>query len=80
MPLVIQAEFSSRDLKEIGDFPAKAVKGAPNHAKRVEFLLKLEGVVINIVDLGNSGEDLLLLSFKANTIAEVVNKFPEQSS
>ena len=64
-------------LREMGDFPAKAVRGAPNHAKRVEFLLKLEGVVRDIVDLGNSDQDLMLLSFNANTIAEVVNKFPD---
>ena len=64
-------------LREMGNYPAKVAKGAPNHAKRVEFLLKLEGVVRDIVDLGNSDDELMLLSFNANTIGEVVNKFPD---
>ena len=65
-------------MREMGDFPANTVKGTHNHARRVEFLLKLEGVVKDIVDLGKSDEDLMLLSFNANTIAEVVNKFPDK--
>ena len=64
-------------LRDMGNFPAKVAKGAPNHGKRVEFLLKLEGVVGDIVDLGNSDDELMLLSFNANTIGEIVNKFPD---
>ena len=64
-------------LRDMGNFPAKTSKGLPNHSKRVEFLLKLEGVVRDIVDLGNSDDELMLLSFNANTIGEIVNKFPD---
>lgn len=71
---ILQHRLSS--LKKLGDLPAESVKGLPNFENRVEYLLKFENIVEDIIELGKSDEDLYLLSFNANTVAEVVNKFP----
>ena len=64
------------NLRKMGDLPPDSVRGVPNFEMRVEYLLKFEGIVIDIIELGKSDDDLYLLSFNANTVAEVVNKFP----
>ena len=63
-------------LKQLGDLPPESVRGSPNFEKRVEYLLKFENIVHDIIELGKSDDDLYLLSFNANTVAEVINKFP----
>ena len=52
------------------------VSRATNFEKRVEYLLRFENSVQVIIELGKSDDDLYMLSFNANTVAEVVNKFP----
>ena len=71
---VLQHRLNS--LRKLGDLPPESVKGAPNFESRVEFLLKFENIVEDIIELGKSDDDLFLLAFNANTVAEVVNKFP----
>ena len=71
---VLQHRLSS--LRKLGDLPPESLKGAPNFENRVEYLLKFENIVEDIIELGKSDEDLYMLSFNANTVAEVVNKFP----
>ena len=68
--------FRLNSLRKLGDLPAETVKGVPNFESRVEYLLKFENIVEDIIELGKSDDDLYLLAFNANTIAEVVNKFP----
>ena len=64
-------------LRKMGDLPPESSKGAPNFDKRVEYLM-FENIVNDIIELGKSDEDLYMLSFNANTVAEVVNKFPKK--
>ena len=71
---VLQHRLNS--LRKLGDLPPESVKGAPNFESRVEYLLKFENIVEDIIELGKSDDDLFLLAFNANTVAEVVNKFP----
>ena len=64
-------------LHDLGNLPADVTeKGACNMRHKVEFLIKLENVVKEIIDLGNSDEDLMMLAFNGKTVASIVNKFP----
>ena len=61
----------------MGNLTPVSVKGLPNFEKQVEYLLKFESVVNDIIELGKTDDDLHMLSFNANTVGEVVNKFPD---
>ena len=65
-------------LHDMGDLPPEVTeKGAPNFAKRVEFLLRLENTVRDIIELGQGDdEDLMYLAFNSRTVGTIVNKFP----
>ena len=63
-------------MKRLGDLPAESLKGVSNFENRVEYLLKFENIVDDIIELGKSDDDLHMLSFNAITIAEVVNSSP----
>ena len=64
-------------LDTMGDLPPDVSdKGGTNMGTKVEFLIKLENVVRDIIDLGNSDEDLMMLAFNGKTVAIVVNMFP----
>ena len=64
-------------LEAMGDIPPESTdRGDQNLAARVEFMIKLENTVREIIDLGNSDEDLMMLAFNGKTVAAVLNKFP----
>ena len=65
-------------LNDLGDLPPEVSdKGLPNFGKRVEFLIKLENVVRDIIELGQGDdEDLMYLAFNSRTVGTIVNKFP----
>ena len=62
----------------MGDLPPEVTdKGAPNFGKRVEFLLRLENTVRDIIELGQGDdEDLMYLAFNPRTVGTILNKFP----
>ena len=64
-------------LEAMGDLPNDTTeKGFCNMKHKVEFLIKLENTVKDIIDLGNSDEDLMMLAYNGKTVASIVNKFP----
>ena len=65
-------------LGSMGDLPAGNDKGTPNFAKQVEFLLKLENVVRDIIELGQGDDvDMMYLAYNSRTIGTIINKFPD---
>ena len=65
-------------LQGMGDLPSEVTeRGAPNFAKKIEFLIKLENTVRDIIELGKGDdEDLMYLAFNSRTVGTIVNKFP----
>ena len=64
-------------LDSLGNVPPDVTeKGACNMRSKVEYLIKLENTVKEIIDLGKSDEDLMMLAFNGKTVASIVNKFP----
>ena len=65
-------------LQSMGDLPPEGTdRGAPSFAKRIEFLIKLENTVRDIIELGKGDDDdLMYLAFNSRTVGTIVNKFP----
>ena len=65
-------------LHDMGDLPPETTdRGQPNFGKRVEFLLKLENIIRDIIELGQGDdEDLMYLAFNSKIVGVIVNKFP----
>ena len=64
-------------LSDLGKLPPDVTdKGSCNIRNKVEFLIKLENTVHEIIELGKSDEDLMMLAFNGKTVASIVNKFP----
>ena len=64
-------------LEAMGDLPEDVTdRGTCNMGVKVEYLIKMENIVRDIIELGNSDEDLMMLAFNGKTVAMIVNKFP----
>ena len=62
----------------MGDLPAGNDKGIPNFAKHVEFLLNLENIVKDIIELGQGDDvNMMYLAYNSRTIGTIINKFPD---
>ena len=65
-------------LGNMGDLPAGNDKGTPNFAKQVEFLLKLENIVKDIIELRQGDDvDMKFLAYNSRTVGTIINKFPD---
>ena len=66
-------------LEDLGPFPQdKSGRGFPPYGKQVDWLLKAEGIVRDIYDLGESYKELDRDAFSTNTLKRIVEKFPEK--
>ena len=64
-------------LEAMGDLPEDVTdRGTCNMGVKVEYLIKMENIVGDIIELGNSDEDLMMLAFDGKTVVMIVNKFP----
>ena len=62
-------------LDSLGNVPPDVTeKGACNMRSKVEYLIKLENTVKEIIDLGKSDEDLMMLAFNGKTFASIVKE------
>ena len=65
-------------LGNMGDLPAGNEEGTPNFLKQVEFLLKLENILKDIIELRQGDDvDMMYLAYNSRTIGTIINKFPD---
>ena len=66
-------------LDEFGPYPNDKVgKGLPGYGKQVDWLLKVEGVIRDIIELGEKYEELDRDAFSTATLRKIVERFPEK--
>ena len=66
-----------KDLKKLGQLPGKD-GGQENYQKQVQWYLTLDGLLQDLIELGDRGEDLADEAFKQSTVRDILNLFPSK--
>ena len=67
-----------KDLKKLGQLPGRDTNGQENYQKQVQWYLTLDGLLQDLIELGDREEDLGDEAFKQSTIRDVLNLFPSK--
>ena len=66
-------------LDDFGPYPSDKVgRGLPGYGKQVDWLLKVEGLIRDIIELGEKYSELDRDAFSTATIRKILERFPER--
>ena len=66
-------------LDDFGPYPSDKVgRGLPGYGKQVDWLLQVEGVIRDIMELGEKYQELDRDAFSTATLRKIVERFPEK--
>ena len=72
-------EHKLEAMDELGPFPSDKVgKGLPGYGNQVDWLLRIEGIVRDIIELGEEYVQLDRDAFSTATIKRILERFPEK--
>ena len=72
----IEVQSRLNELKKLGKLPGKDSYGNVNFQRQVQWYLTLDGLLQDLIELGERDEDLAVQVFNPATIRDVVNLFP----
>ena len=65
-----------KELKKLGHLPGKDGAGPENYQKQVQWYLTLDGLLQDLIELGDRNDDLGYAAFNPDVIRGVLNLFP----
>ena len=69
-------ESRQQELKKLGNLPGRDGYGKENYQKQVQWYLKFDGILGDLIDLGDRDEDLAHEVFRQDVIRDILNLFP----
>ena len=68
-----------KTLDDLGPFPSDRVgRGLPGYGKQVDWLLQVEGIIRDIIELGEEYVELDRDAFSTATLKKILERFPEK--